>query len=144
MVESIASNTKLTSLDISNNNIQDDGGGEFVDKLGDKNQTLVNLNLGGNQISESRMRILDMLLKHRNSSSSCATSKSKTDQIQEDKTNTASNSIVDRVMERASQIQRAVTETMENNRIVNVDKELDDLINQMDEILLKLRNHTIQ
>ena len=92
MVESIASNTKLTSLDISNNNIQDDGGGEFVDKLGDKNHTLVNLNLAGNQISESRMRILDMLLKHRKSSSSCATSKSKTDQIQEEKTNTASNS----------------------------------------------------
>lgn len=144
LVESIASNTKLTSLDISNNNIQDDGGGEFVDKLGDKNHTLVNLNLGGNQISESRMRILDMLLKHRNSSSSCATSKSKTDQIQEEKTNIVSNSIVDRVVERASQIQRTVTETMENNRIVNVDEELDDLINQMDEILLKLRNHTIQ
>ena len=144
MVESIASNTKLTSLDISNNNIQDDGGGEFVDKLGDKNHTLVNLNLGGNQISESRMRILDMLLKHRNSSSSCATSKSKKDQIQEEKTNIVSNSIVDRVVERASQIQRTVTETMENNRIVNVDEELDDLINQMDEILLKLRNHTIQ
>ena len=141
LVESIASNTKLTTLDISNNNIQDDGGGEFLDQLGEKNHTLVNLNLAGNQISESRMQILDMLLKHRKSSSTCATSKSGTDQIREEDMNGVSNSTVDRVVERASQIQRAVTKTTAKNCILNVGEELDDLIKQMDGILLKLRNH---
>ena len=58
-------NSTLTKLSLKDNRIGDAGAGAFVEHL-DHNQTLTNLVLSGNDdISSARLRILDMLLKHR-------------------------------------------------------------------------------
>lgn len=55
----------LEELNLAGNRIDDDGAGAFVEHL-DENQILVKLNLSDNvEISSARLRILEMLLKHR-------------------------------------------------------------------------------
>lgn len=54
----------LVCLMLGNCKIGEDGANEMMDAL-DDNKTLLTLDLSGNDISASRMTILDMLLKHR-------------------------------------------------------------------------------
>ena len=63
------STLELQRLDLSHNQIGDEGAGSFVEHLDDI-PTLVELKLDGNNVSEARTRILDMLLKHRTVTSS--------------------------------------------------------------------------
>ena len=54
----------LVRLMLGNCEIGEDGANEIMDAL-DDNKTLLTLDLSGNEVSASRMTILDMLLKHR-------------------------------------------------------------------------------
>lgn len=66
----------LHVLDLSHNQISDLGAGAFVEHL-ESLRNLKSLVLSGNTISEARTRIVEMLLKHRQSSSSRAATRSK-------------------------------------------------------------------
>ena len=58
----------LTILRLADNQIGDAGAGAFVEHL-DQNRKLVTLDLASNTgISEARFHILNMILKHRNTS----------------------------------------------------------------------------
>ena len=115
ILDGIANNTTLTSLNLSSNSITDIGGGEFVDQLDNKNRTLLRLDLSGNQISESRMRVLDILLKHRNKSSVAASLNKATDSNTEPKiVGDKSSSVLDRMVEKALQIKESMRK-LENN-----------------------------
>ena len=56
--------SRLRELRLDHNEIGDEGAGSFVEHL-DQIVSLQTVKLDGNQISDARMRILDMLLKHR-------------------------------------------------------------------------------
>jgi serine/threonine protein kinase/Leucine-rich repeat (LRR) protein len=66
----------LQVLDLSHNQISDLGAGAFVEHL-ESLRNLQSLVLSGNDISDARTRIVEMLLKHRQSSSSRAATRTK-------------------------------------------------------------------
>jgi Leucine-rich repeat (LRR) protein/serine/threonine protein kinase len=66
----------LQVLDLSHNQISDLGAGAFVEHL-ESLRNLQSLVLSGNTISDARTRIVEMLLKHRQSNSSRAATRSK-------------------------------------------------------------------
>jgi serine/threonine protein kinase/Leucine-rich repeat (LRR) protein len=66
----------LQVLDLSHNQISDLGAGAFVEHL-ESLRNLQSLLLSGNSISDARTRIVEMLLKHRQSNSSRAATRSK-------------------------------------------------------------------
>ena len=139
ILDGIANNTTLTSLNISSNSITDIGGGEFVDQLDNTNHTLLHLDLSGNQISESRMRVLAILLKHRNKSSVAASLNNKaTDSNTESKIiGDKSCSVLDRMVEKARQIKESMRKLENNSNSTNT--ELEEVLAKMDVILLKLQ-----
>lgn len=138
ILDGIANNTTLTSLNLSSNSITDIGGGEFVDQLDNTNHTLLHLDLSGNQISESRMRVLAILLKHRNKSSVAASLNKATDSNTEPKiVGDKSSSVLDRMVEKARQIKESMRKLENNSNSTNT--ELEEVLAKMDVILLKLQ-----
>ena len=120
--------------------ITDIGGGEFVDQLDNTNRTLLHLDLSGNQISESRMRVLAILLKHRNKSSVAASLNKATDSNTEPKiVGDKSSSVLDRIAEKAVQIKESMRKLENNSNSADMDTELEDMLAKMDVILLKLQ-----
>ena len=140
ILDGIANNTTLTSLNLSSNSITDIGGGEFVDQLDNTNRTLLHLDLSGNQISESRMRVLAILLKHRNKSSVAASLNKATDSNTEPKIEgDKSSSVLDRMVEKALQIKESMRKLENNSNSTDMDTELEEVLAKMDAILLKLQ-----